>query len=83
MPNVDPSALGLCNFFCLMTPTKMMISFNTFWLLDTKGVGYLERWVAWFTPFFNASIQKAKRLPSAVKLTTLIRSIFSLYALAL
>eukprot|EP00980_Cylindrotheca_fusiformis_P007607 scaffold1590_cov140-Cylindrotheca_fusiformis.AAC.1 len=45
-------------------------------LLDTKGVGSLEGWVARFTPFFKESIQKAKLLPSAVKLTPSIRSIF-------
>eukprot|EP00980_Cylindrotheca_fusiformis_P025732 scaffold14551_cov112-Cylindrotheca_fusiformis.AAC.1 len=60
----------------LMTPDASQEEDKFQHLLATKGVGSLEGWVARFTPFFKESIQKAKLLPSAVKLTPSIRSIF-------
>eukprot|EP00980_Cylindrotheca_fusiformis_P011319 scaffold2614_cov57-Cylindrotheca_fusiformis.AAC.1 len=45
-------------------------------VIATNGVKQTEGWVKRMTPFFRESLQKAKRLPTAVRRTSSIRTVF-------
>eukprot|EP00980_Cylindrotheca_fusiformis_P011674 scaffold2756_cov105-Cylindrotheca_fusiformis.AAC.5 len=45
-------------------------------VLNNDGVKQTEGWVKRMTPFFRESLQTAKRLPSAVRRTPSIRTVF-------